>query len=241
MTAIVQPPLTEEELLELDEFLLERAKLESPMDVSMLHGYLTAVVCSPITVMPNEWISWVWDTESGEASPKFDDKPHARHIVDLIMRLMYEIEQTLKDASTQYEPLLQDAPDDDDPASILGEWCTGFMRGVHLDFAAWESLIGKNPDLFSTVIRYGTQEGYEILKGKPPTPEEHEALAETLPASIQEIHTLCAEERAKTGQQPSPVYVHREPVRNPDKVGRNDPCPCGSGKKYKRCHGSQAE
>ncbi|MND09092.1 hypothetical protein D3C83_321700 [compost metagenome] len=22
-----------------------------------------------------------------------------------------------------------------------------------------------------------------------------------------------------------------------DKIGRNDPCPCGSGKKYKRCHG----
>ncbi|MGH9477104.1 MAG: preprotein translocase subunit SecA [Terriglobales bacterium] len=27
-------------------------------------------------------------------------------------------------------------------------------------------------------------------------------------------------------------------VRNEDKVGRNDPCPCGSGKKYKKCHGS---
>jgi preprotein translocase SecA subunit len=27
-------------------------------------------------------------------------------------------------------------------------------------------------------------------------------------------------------------------VKNPDKVGRNDPCPCGSGKKYKKCHGA---
>ena len=26
-------------------------------------------------------------------------------------------------------------------------------------------------------------------------------------------------------------------VRRMDKVGRNDPCPCGSGKKYKHCHG----
>ena len=25
--------------------------------------------------------------------------------------------------------------------------------------------------------------------------------------------------------------------READKVGRNDPCPCGSGRKYKRCHG----
>jgi preprotein translocase subunit SecA len=30
-----------------------------------------------------------------------------------------------------------------------------------------------------------------------------------------------------------------EPVRVDKKVGRNDPCPCGSGKKYKQCHGMQ--
>jgi uncharacterized protein YecA (UPF0149 family) len=28
-------------------------------------------------------------------------------------------------------------------------------------------------------------------------------------------------------------------VRSAAKVGRNDPCPCGSGKKYKKCHGGQ--
>ncbi len=27
-----------------------------------------------------------------------------------------------------------------------------------------------------------------------------------------------------------------EPVRNPPQVGRNEPCPCGSGKKFKKCH-----
>jgi preprotein translocase subunit SecA len=32
----------------------------------------------------------------------------------------------------------------------------------------------------------------------------------------------------------------REPVRVMEKVGRNDPCPCGSGKKYKKCHGASA-
>ncbi len=31
----------------------------------------------------------------------------------------------------------------------------------------------------------------------------------------------------------------RQPVRNRVKVGRNDPCPCGSGKKYKKCHGAR--
>ena len=37
------------------------------------------------------------------------------------------------------------------------------------------------------------------------------------------------------GEEPvAPQTVHR----NDDKVGRNDPCPCGSGKKYKKCHGA---
>jgi preprotein translocase subunit SecA len=35
----------------------------------------------------------------------------------------------------------------------------------------------------------------------------------------------------------TPAAVRHEPIRNAGKVGRNDPCPCGSGKKYKQCHG----
>jgi preprotein translocase subunit SecA len=35
--------------------------------------------------------------------------------------------------------------------------------------------------------------------------------------------------------KPAPAVV---PVRQVPKVGRNDPCPCGSGKKYKKCHGA---
>ena len=37
-----------------------------------------------------------------------------------------------------------------------------------------------------------------------------------------------------------PQQASRKPqtVRHEDKVGRNDPCPCGSGKKYKKCHGA---
>ena len=30
----------------------------------------------------------------------------------------------------------------------------------------------------------------------------------------------------------------QQPIRVDQKVGRNDPCPCGSGKKYKKCHGA---
>ncbi|MFM9909024.1 MAG: preprotein translocase subunit SecA [Chitinophagaceae bacterium] len=39
---------------------------------------------------------------------------------------------------------------------------------------------------------------------------------------------------------PSGAPVKQEPIKVGPKVGRNDPCPCGSGKKYKQCHGKDA-
>ena len=35
------------------------------------------------------------------------------------------------------------------------------------------------------------------------------------------------------------IHENRQPVRVEEKPGRNDPCPCGSGKKYKNCHGQE--
>ncbi len=38
---------------------------------------------------------------------------------------------------------------------------------------------------------------------------------------------------------PNALLHGKQPVfRTEPKVGRNDPCPCGSGKKYKKCHGA---
>ena len=46
---------------------------------------------------------------------------------------------------------------------------------------------------------------------------------------------LICESRARTGS--CGLIKHREPtqMRSADKTGRNDACPCGSGKKYKKC------
>jgi preprotein translocase subunit SecA len=40
--------------------------------------------------------------------------------------------------------------------------------------------------------------------------------------------------------QPKTVHVQGT-IKNEPQVGRNDPCPCGSGKKYKKCHGKELE
>jgi preprotein translocase subunit SecA len=43
-------------------------------------------------------------------------------------------------------------------------------------------------------------------------------------------------ETAPQKQSDEPITLRREAP----KVGRNEPCPCGSGKKYKKCHGQEA-
>jgi len=48
----------------------------------------------------------------------------------------------------------------------------------------------------------------------------------------------AAEAPTATQAGPPPEAAKQTPVRATEKVGRNDPCPCGSGKKYKKCHGA---
>ncbi|MEO7922541.1 MAG: preprotein translocase subunit SecA [Chitinophagaceae bacterium] len=64
-------------------------------------------------------------------------------------------------------------------------------------------------------------------------------------ANKEEVETAGKEyganERDKFEQGGAPdVAVKQEPVKVGPKIGRNDPCPCGSGKKYKQCHGKDA-
>jgi len=47
-------------------------------------------------------------------------------------------------------------------------------------------------------------------------------------------------DRFEPGGAPAATAVKQEPVKVGPKIGRNDPCPCGSGKKYKNCHGKEA-
>jgi len=52
-------------------------------------------------------------------------------------------------------------------------------------------------------------------------------------------HNGAPTEGGRDYYEPSEPVKH-EPVKVGPKIGRNDPCPCGSGKKYKNCHGKEA-
>ena len=60
-----------------------------------------------------------------------------------------------------------------------------------------------------------------------------------LPSVARELERKQARQQRDLQYQTGPAQAEApKPVRAAAKVGRNDPCPCGSGKKYKKCHGA---
>jgi preprotein translocase subunit SecA len=54
-----------------------------------------------------------------------------------------------------------------------------------------------------------------------------------------EFHRKKQRELAAASRQGGGEPAQASQRRTGEKVGRNDPCPCGSGKKYKKCHGAE--
>ncbi len=234
-----QDPLTDDELEELDRFLLDAEGIDESMDISMLDGFFAAVLSAPRTILPSEWMRWVWDTEMGEDSPVFSGMDQAQRIMGLLMRHMNAVAATLVEAPEEYEPLLMENVREGDPVPVIDEWCMGYMKGVSLDIAGWLPITVGHPDWLRTIILYGTEEGWERLKKAALSIQEHRRLAAGLCATARKIHARSLERRkADTAMGGTLAAVRREPIRNAGKVGRNDPRPCGSGKKYKQCHGA---
>jgi preprotein translocase subunit SecA len=71
--------------------------------------------------------------------------------------------------------------------------------------------------------------------------EESESTAQHLAEAKQKPRKVIESGGGTAQAQPAQASEEPQPVRRAEpKVGRNDPCPCGSGKKYKKCHGISA-
>ncbi|MBE7526010.1 MAG: preprotein translocase subunit SecA [Gammaproteobacteria bacterium] len=118
-------------------------------------------------------------------------------------------------------------------------------QGIHL-----RGYAQKNPkqeykreafELFSTMLEEVKREATKILLTVQIKSEQQvEAVTDTLraPENIQLHHEAYQESEAEATQYAGVEEEKTQPfVRQNEKVGRNQPCPCGSGKKYKQCHG----
>jgi uncharacterized protein len=146
----------------------------------------------------------------------------------------------LNHASAGYEPLIPERESDGRVISVIDDWCEGYYQGISVDRTAWAPLLEEHPEWFRVIMLYGTEEGWDELERRKDSLDQHQAFFGSLAGSVQDIHRYWVEQRQlQIGRGGMPgVTAQREPLRRAPKVGRNDPCPCGSGEKYKRCHGA---
>ena len=232
-------PLTESEFDVLDEFLMSDETPSETMDTSMLDGYLAAVAAGPNLVMPDQMLRWVWDTENGEESPEFKNNKQAQTIIGLIIQHYQHVNDTLNTAPEDYEPLILQREHEGRMVPIIDEWCMGYYTAIAADLAAWTPLLVSQPEWFSTILQYGTSDGWETLEKKEMDDQQHQAAADSLAGSTRKIHAFWLDHRRQQMSRGEPLGImpNRLPIRRLVKVGRNEPCPCGSGKKFKHCHG----
>jgi len=208
-------------LRQLDEFLLSDAVTDDCMMLSELDGFLAGVIVCPDLIMPSEWMPMVW----GEDGPVFDSMEQAQSINDAIMGLYNDIIPQLDQG--RYAPLFDVDTRNDEV--IWAIWIEGFHKALTLRPDAWLPFgRGNAHKALSTFMRLHQVATTPRAKLEPmDIDEDLERLAPDLIAfSVKELH------RERLAHARSPIKPANQ---NHQKVGRNDPCPCGSGKKFKKC------
>ena len=231
------PAITDADLDRLQAFLSSEAVPDTAMDVATLEGFLTALVIGPRVVLPSAWLPWVWDFEQGRDGVVYADVAQAQEVMGLVMGLMNRIAGAFLRDPGSFEPVFVR-----DAARGAAEWCEGFFTATQLfDADDWVALwaldaVGRlgNPEggaLVTPFLRLGEEAGRQMTRKEGSAQRWVDAIVPALAA----IHAHWLEWRSA-----EPVVAARVPERRAaPKVGRNDPCPCGSGQKFKKCCGHE--
>jgi uncharacterized protein len=217
--------LGDDELDELDAFLASEATPPECMDISMLDGFLTALAVGPSPLPPELWMPVIWGGEM-----RWSSQAQARRITGLIFRHANALLFYLRDEPDEFEPLLFENEVDGKRVPIVDEWCSGFVQGMALDEEGWQPFLDseEGEELLYPILLYGTEAGWQELQNDPRMQERNAELVASLGDVVLAVqaHWLPQRKAASTLR------------RDGDKTGRNDLCPCGSGKKYKKCCGA---
>ncbi|HEY0878706.1 MAG TPA: UPF0149 family protein [Zeimonas sp.] len=229
-------PLDEEDFAQLDS-LLEGTGNENAMVVEEIDGFLAALACVPDPIPEDELLAHVLGSEASdddEAAPAPVAVPPGvlAEVGTLLRRHAGRVVAAL-DAG-DFGPVL--SYDEDGNADGIA-WAVGFLRGVELHPDSWDTLLdekdfGDALDALESLA--ATLDGDRAAETRPPA--ERDALIDRMIADVADIHEFFRPHR-EAGTTPAAMRVETVRRATP-KVGRNEPCPCGSGRKYKGCCGA---
>jgi yecA family protein len=225
------------EIAWLDGFLARkqdpdsRAAVES---IEQVDGFFCALLAGPVGARADEFIPVIWsdDAVTDEGTrPAYDSEEQAEYVETLLNRHWRTISLRLE-RDYPHPPVLHRSM----AGQEAGHWAGGFVRGVAARAAAWGER-SREEDIASFlrgILAIGTDP--EKFPDQAAKPGERAKMLKVLPSALVHLHCLWR-------GRPSPYRLRgrSETIAGPRiarKIGRNEPCPCGSGKKYKRCCGT---
>jgi uncharacterized protein len=222
-------PLTDAELDRLGDFL-KSCNGGRSMNVEQLDGFFAALIAGPEVVMPSEYYREVFGGEMSETC-EFGSLDEANEILGLMMRHWNTVARTLfKDEV--YLPLLLE---DENGMAHGNDWARGFMRGMHMRHDGWAELVNDEEHggcLLPMMMLCHEHDENPEMRPEPISPEKREEVIVHMTAGLVQAYQYFRERRQVSGGVRT-----SSPRRTTPKVGRNEMCPCGSGKKYKKCCG----
>ena len=211
--------------------ILDSLPGQGAMNLEEMDGFFAALICGPVTVSPSEYLDQIW----GEEEAPFETVEDLKEFFGLAMRHWNSIAQALSSPDLVFDPWLILQEGEEIPRG--NRWAQGFQRAIHLCRDAWDEIF-KDEDKFAMLLpvlalAHENDPDEEMRTWKtPPDPELRQKVLIGLSVAAQQLFDYFRSPRTRQ------TSSRRTGPRGTGKIGRNDLCYCGSGKKYKRCCGN---
>jgi len=207
----------------LDQILAD-LPIDDPMLLTELDGYLACIAVHPAPITVEEWLPPIWGGSYGEGAP-FEDPVDVRLFADMVIARRDEILR--KVLRHKFQPIFD--VDERTREPIWEDWVLGFAMAMDLRPQAWSDVVAADEGAATAVASLSTLADVASDRSSL-TADEINALCDAAPHMIPFLIDALSAFRAQDAAEPAPSPLHA-------KVGRNEPCPCGTGKKHKRCCG----
>lgn len=226
----------------LEEYFSSPDRARETFTYSEITGFLFAIACSPELIMPSEWLELIFESERELSSTE-----EASRITTALLSLYNMILDQVAESKVGFPPGITVAEDPlatfDDDAPLSG-WSRGWVAGHEWLYDLWDENIPEELDnelgSIMMILSFFSNEAVarkfhrEIAKGK----ESFEEMAGSMLVLLPKAMDAYADLGMAIASALDELEDVPEPPARTAKVGRNEPCPCGSGVKYKKCCGA---
>ena len=208
---------------------------EEGMTLDILDGFLHAIVIGPVFIRPREWLPKVWGTEHGE-TPSMPSVEVFNRALQLVMRHYNGIVSGFAMQPPEFLPGWRTRTFEGQEFGDAEGWAYGFCEGVKLSQPAWQALLDDpEGERWYRPIGLLGEDAYSADQDDlTTTPAQRHVLATEIGKNLLHIHAFWLPMREAINER-------QRAQRVSNKVGRNEPCPCGSGKKFKKCCGAPSQ